>query len=249
MLFEEVYDCIYSAKGKTGKEQISVPLGHYVCFSSIYSKIQKTCYSEITYKIYLYKDNLSYRNFNLCSRLETKKVLRCLQKVVPFDYKFTSSKYTEGRFSRELTEFHVLVITIKGTYTQHLWVTTMLRCFFEYPYNVAAKEACELQRKEQLVNDSWLNLYYTIVALLGSGIGHGVVTFERQPLPKTYADWKKQIANMPQDKPVYLQICKHEPSYGIKNFYIEGQATLDQGVETRAEKYLAAYKDKLSWKK
>lgn len=249
MLFEEDYDCIYSAKGKAGKKQISVPLRHYACFSSIYSLIKKHQYSDITYRIYLYKDNIKRHNFNLCTRLETKKILRCLQKVVPFDYKFTSGKYTTGNFSRDLVQFNVLVINIKGAYTQHLWVTTMLRCFFEYPYNVAAKETCELQRKKQLVNDSWLNLYYTIAALLGSYSGHGVVTFTRQPLPKTYADWKKQIANMPQDKPVYLQICKRQPSHKIKKFYIEDQETLDLGVETRAEKYLAAYKEKLSWKK
>ncbi len=249
MLFEEDYDCIYSAKGTAGKEHVSVPLRHYPCFSSIYSQIKKHSYSDITYKIYLYKNNLKQRNFNLCTRLETKKILRCLQKVVPFDYKFTSGKCTASCYERDLTDFNVLVINIKGTYTQHLWTTTMLRCFFEYPYNVAAKESCALQQKKQLVNDSWLNLYYTVVALLGSGAGHGVVTFEKQPLPKTYADWKRKIANLSRGKTVYSQICKHQPSYGIKRFYIEDQATLDQGIETRAEKYLAAYKDKLSWKK
>ena len=263
MIFGAKYDCIYEAKGKTGDSLESLvnpfitPLDHYACFSDTYWKLRRDEYAEVTYRIYLFKEDYPDKNFNICTHLETKKILRCLQKTVPFTYKFEEAKYKKSSFDNNLVDFNVLVVHIRGNYAQHLWITSMLRCFFEWPYNIAAKEACALQSKIKniegidLEKENWINLYLTIAAQLGSTGLHGVVDLGKHPKAKTYQEWKQTLASIKGSPKIIEQLKKRgkEFSKGIKEIRIYNQDIYNEGVESRASKYIAAYKDKLSWKK
>lgn len=265
MVYYEQFDCIYTAKGKGGDSEdsmdneFSVPLHHYACFSDVYRHLRKYDYCEVTYDIYLYKENIKGKQFNLCSSLETRKILRCLQKTVDFTYKFKEAQYTKSDYSKTLIDFNVLTVTIKGNYAQHLWITSMLRCFFEWPFNVAAKEACELQSRVKIVDDfdcskeNWINLYLTIAAQLGSYSLHGVVNYiGLHPKAKTYQEWKYKLANITDTNEIYKCLARNGGRFDQRKSVrvdITSQEEYDQGVTSRASKYVAAYKDKLSWKK
>lgn len=262
MIFSEKYDCIYRASGLVGinaakaRQEVSVPLGHYACYSAIYLKIKPYKYAEVTYEIYLFAKNLEDHQFNLCTKAETKKILRCLQKTVPFKYHFRKDNYTVGAFTKETTDYNVLTVTIKGTYSQHVWITSMLRCFFEWPYNIAAKEACQLQSQLKEVDgvnfakENWINLYLTIAAQLGSYHLHGVVDMYTHPKAKTYHEWKEKIASLKSNYTIIGQLRKGGARFSknIEDVRVCDQESLDAGVQSRASKYVAAYKDKLSWK-
>lgn len=260
MVYSCVYDCIYSASGKIRNEDnevndINISLGHYVCFANIYNELRKGVYGDIDYKIYLYANDLEGKNFNLCNKLETKKILRCLKRVVPFSYFFSKGTYTTGEYSKEKTDFIILNINIKGNFAQHLWVTTMLRCFFEYPYNVAAKESCVLQSEIKEVdgfnfeNENWINLYLTIADILGSTAIHGIVNHGcAHPLAKTYQEWNKLMSSIKDTDDIYKQLNKNS-SHKIKQRIRVIKDTVKSEKLNRASLYTSAYKDKLSWKK
>lgn len=260
MTYSCVYDCIYSASGKIKDRynkvhDVDIPLGHYACFSDIYRNLRKGVYGDIDYKIYLYANDLEGKNFNLCNKLETKKILRCLKRVVPFSYFFSKGIYTLGQYTDEKTDFIILNINIKGNYAQHLWVTTMLRCFFEYPYNVAAKESCILQSEIKEVdgfnfeNENWINLYLTIVDILGSDSLHGIVHHGREhPLAKTYQEWNKLVSSIKHIDNIYRQLSKGS-SHIIEQRVNVNSRTIKSEKLNRASLYTSAYKDKLSWKK
>lgn len=260
MIYSCVYDCIYSASGKIRNEDnevndVNISLGHYACFADIYNELRKGVYGDIDYKIYLYANDLEGKNFNLCNKLETKKILRCLKRVVPFSYFFSKGIYTTGEYSKEKTDFIILNINIKGNFAQHLWVTTMLRCFFEYPYNVAAKESCVLQSEIKEVdgfnfeNENWINLYLTIVDILGSTYLHGIVNNGYvHPLAKTYQEWNKLMSSIKDTDDIYRQLNKNS-SHKIKQRIRVSKDTVKSEKLNRASLYTSAYKDKLSWKK
>lgn len=262
MVFSETYDCIYRASGLVGRDPehatnpVNVKLGHYACYSAIYKKIKEYEYADVTYQIYLYAENLKNHQFNLCTKLETRKILRCLQKTVPFTYNFRKDNYTTGAYTEETTNFNVLIVTIKGTFAQHLWITSMLRCFFEWPYNIAAKEACQLQSQLKEVDginlgrENWINLYLTIVAQLGSYGLHGVVDMHKHPKAKTYHEWKQKISSLKSNERIIDQLRKGGGRFqdSIEDIRVKSQKSLDEGIASRASKYVAAYKDKLSWK-
>lgn len=260
MVYSCVYDCIYSASGKIRNEDnevtdVNIPLGHYACFASIYNELRKGVYGDIDYKIYLYANDLEGKNFNLCNKLETKKILRCLKRVVPFSYFFSKGIYTTGEYSKEKTDFIILNINIKGNFAQHLWVTTMLRCFFEYPYNVAAKESCVLQSEIKEVdgfnfeNENWINLYLTIVDILGSTYLHGIVDNDyAHPLARTYQEWNKLMSSIKCTDDIYRQLNKNS-SHKIEQRISVSKDTVKSEKLNRASLYTSAYKDKLSWKK
>lgn len=261
MIFEELYDTCYSAKGFTTNSEgdvipVQIPLGHYACFGRVLRSIGTTYRAKITYRLYLAKENIDRHNYNLCTKEETKKILRCLQKVVNFSYKFSTDSYYTSEFNKAIQDYIVLIISVEGSKCQHIWLTTMLRCFYEYPYNVAAKETCELQSKLKVVDgidfqkENWINLYLTIVSQLGSTEGHGIVYFgERNPKLRTYHDWKQKLEAMNPKEWVYKQLRDRSFSDKIKSFRITSQASYDEGIKKRAACYVAAYKDKLSWKK
>lgn len=262
MIFRAKYDCIYEAHGKGGNSldnlvnPLNTSLAHYACFGRIYSQLRNYTYSDVTYRIYLFKEDLPEKNFNLCTKLETKKILRCLQKTVPFTYKFESGTFTMSEYNAAQTNFNILVVNIKGTFAQHLWVTTMLRCFFEWPYNVAAKEACSLQSEVKVVdgfnlsNENWVNLYLTIVAQLGGDGLHGIVEFGKHPKAKTYQEWQQKLAGIKGNCSLVSQLKVGGGRFArnVEHVNIRDQETLDAGTKSRASKYVAAYKDKLSWK-
>lgn len=260
MVYSCVYDCIYSASGKVRNEDnevtdVNIPLGHYACFAAVYSELRRGVYGDIDYKIYLYANDLKGKNFNLCNKLETKKILRCLKRVVPFSYFFSKGIYTIGQYNREKTDFIILNINIKGNFAQHLWVTTMLRCFFEYPYNVAAKESCVLQSEIKEVdgfnfeNENWINLYLTIADILGSTACHGIVNHgSAHPLAKTYQEWNKLMSNIKDTDDIYKQLNKNS-SHKIEQKICVRENTVKSEKLNRASLYTSAYKDKLSWKK
>ena len=261
MLYTEKYDCIYSASGAGGRdpndltEEFKVPLNHYACYSDIYKHIRYLPYSEVTYNIYLYDKDLPDKNYNLCTKLETKKILRCLQHTVPFNYKFSKAVYKISQSSKNKTNFKVLTIFIKGNYAQHLWITSMLRCFYEWPYNIAAKEACLLQSEVKNVDGfnvektNWINLYLTIASLLGSSSLHGVSSMQRQPKALTYKDWEYQLKNIKGSPILIDKIGKKSFKRDIQGIRILSEKEYKKGINSRASKYIAAYKDKLSWKK
>lgn len=261
MLYSAVYDCIYSAEGKGGDsvedltKDIRVGLGHYACYSSIYGQIRHVEYAKVTYRIYLYAENIPQKNYNLCTKIETKKILRCLQKTVPFSYKFEKAQYTLSTYSKKLTDFNVLVITVEGNYAQHLWITSMLRCFFEWPYNIAAKEACELQSKLKEVEGidvskvNWVNLYLTIVSILGSTDLHGVASSDQQPKALSYKDWNYWLKTIQGSPRLINVIGKKAFSDNVEYINIYNSQEYKKGVKSRAAKYVAAYKEKISWKK
>lgn len=260
MIYSCVYDCIYSASGKIRNEDnevnnVNISLGHYACFAAIYNELRKGVYGDIDYKIYLYANDLEGKNFNLCNKLETKKILRCLKRVVPFSYFFNKGIYTIGPYSEEKTDFIILNINIKGNFAQHLWVTTMLRCFFEYPYNVAAKESCVLQSEIKEVdgfnfeNENWINLYLTIADILGSTYLHGIVNNGYvHPLAKTYQEWNKLMSSIKDTDDIYKQLNKNS-SHKIEQRIRVSKDTVKSEKLNRASLYTSAYKDKLSWKK
>lgn len=265
MTFEAVYDCIYSAEGesiptKKGEKvsKFSTSLTHAACFGGIYGRVKEFSKSRVTYHIYLYKDDLPGKNYNLCTKVETKKILRCLQKTVPFTYHFTLGEFKKTNYSKEVVPFYVLNVTIEGNPCQHIWVTSMLRCFFEWPYNVAAKEACELQSNIKEADGidfskiNWINLYLTIASLLGSTSLHGVVAYHRTPKLRNYNDWKQLFAKAKTNY-VYDIVGKNNQAFSqdIRTHSIRSRATYDseKDRETRVKKYVAAYKDKKSWKK
>lgn len=262
MVFREKFDCVYEAEGFCGadlnnlNENVKINLNHYACFSDIYCKIRRNGgFADLTYRVYLIKNNIPDKNFNLCTHLETKKILRCLQKTVPFSYKFSQAQYTESAYSKNIVDYDVLTVNIKGNYSQHLWITSMLRCFFEWPFNIAAKEACVLQsdiKKADGIDfdkENWINLYLTIAAQLGSYGLHGIVDANRHPKPRTYHEWKQKLESI-KGCPRLIDSLRdggfmdHSP-----RIQIDSQEKLDEGTESRAAKYVAAYKDKLSWKK
>lgn len=266
MVYGEHYDCIYSATGCGGDSLDNMntqlrgtKLSHAACFGTIYSQIRNFAYCDVTYKVYLYANDLPEKNFNLCDKLETKKILRCLQKTVPFTYKFEKDRFKISNYKEELTDYNVLVVHIVGNYAQHLWVTTMLRCFFEWPYNIAAKEACVLQSKIKEVDgfdvskENWINLYLTIAAQLGSYRLHGIVDFNGQhPQAKTYQEWKQKLASCNAKREIIDELRKGGGNFDRKvseKFNIYSQEEYNKGTQNRAAKYVAAYKDKLSWKK
>ena len=262
MVFGEQFDCVYEAEGFCGSsldslnKPVKVYLDHYACFGDIYSRIRSNgCYADLTYKVYLIKDNIPDKNFNLCTHLETKKILRCLQKTVPFTYNFSKAKYTVSSYNRNMVDYTVLTVNIKGNYSQHLWITSMLRCFFEWPFNIAAKEACVLQSDIKEVDnidfeqENWINLYLTIAAQLGSYGLHGIVDSGKHPKPRTYHEWRQKLASL-KGCPRLIDSLRDG---GFMNrapmVRINSQEELDEGTKSRASKYVAAYKDKLSWKK
>lgn len=260
MRFDTNYDCIYEADGtaiRNGQKNIvHVALGHYACYAHAYRQIRFSDFADVTYRVYLFKDNMENCNYNLCDKLETKKILRCLQKIVPFNYCWKKGIYFKGPYNKEKVKFNILEVHISGKYQQHVWITSMLRCFYEWPYNIAAKEACELQCKLKVIdgfdfsNENWVNLYLCVVSLLGSTECHGVVDFNNQPLCKTYQEWQQKIANL-KEISVFNQITQTKYHYNskIKPFRIRSQEEFDKGIQDRVSKYVAAYKDKLSWKK
>jgi hypothetical protein len=254
MIFEEVFDCIYSAQGESGEESFEVPLDHYACFSKINNEIKKYSCASVDYQIYLYEENLENHQFNLCNKFETRKILKCLQKTVPFNYKFTKGTFTLGKYNNKTTHFNILNIHITGTFPQHLWITSMLRCFFEWPFNIAAKEACMLQSNLKKVDgldlskENWINLYLSMAAQLGSYRLHGVVNASKHPKCKSYHEWNQIIASLKKDIPVIDQINKQgKPLIEDSEIRIYDKKTFNEGVESRASKYVAAYKDKKSW--
>lgn len=267
MIYSGLYDCIYSAVGKAGNSREELPerdnigdsLSRCACFGRTLSQLRNFEYAEITYKVYLYKDDLPNKNFNLCTKKETRKILKCFQKVVDFTYHFEEGTYRASTYgnAQELP-FNILVVNLRGKTAQHVWLTTMLRVFFEYPYNVAAKEACTLQSQIKSVNEvsfakeSWLNIYMTIVALLGSGQGHGLVGWHQLPQPKlkSYHDWKHTIENIHRQGRICNQLERTGRNFSanIRDVRITNQREYDQGTQSRAAMYAAAYKDKLSWK-
>lgn len=258
MVYDTSYDCCYEATGivkdsKTTK-QVHTPLGHYSCYASIYRAIKPYKFADVTYRIYIPKENRAGLPYNLCDKVETKKVLRCLQKTADFSYKFSKATYKQGQFNNVSIDYTVLIVRVIGTPTQHIWVTSMLRALYEWPYNIAAKEACALQTKLKQVDGvdltkvNWINLYLTIAAQLGSSDLHGVVSFKYQPTAKTYHEWKQKIAALDVNETIHNQITKFVRNPG-KTTQIYDEETYNEGVESRASKYVAAYKDKLTWKK
>lgn len=262
MVFGEHYDCIYEASGKGGETldnlncDLLVNLSHHACFARIYEQIRSHKFAEVTYKIYLFKEDLPDKNFNLCDKNETKKILRCLQKTVPFSYKFEQGQFTKSTYCKDVIDYNVLNVTIRGNYAQHLWVTSLLRCFFEWPYNIAAKEACILQSEIKevdgldLARENWINLYLTIAAQLGSYGLHGVVDLGTHPKAKTYHEWKQKLASMHGNGRIIDRLREGGGNFSrhVEKINIYNQQILDQGTKSRASKYVAAYKDKLSWK-
>lgn len=264
MTFNTDYDCIYEAHGYAGNKEgekaliVDDPLEHRSCFGPTYRKIKYSKFADITYRIYLFSENLPGKHFNLCTEVETRKILRCLQKTASFSYKFEKGTFWRDYKYRYNTgdpevEYNVLVITIKGTYPQHMWITSMLRGFFEYPFNIAAKEACVLQSTIKEVDgvdftkENWINLFLTIASQLGSTDLHGVATLDRHPKPRTYHEWRQKIGAI-QDQ----SVCDHLNDLHLKSGYyvtVRNEEEFSRGVPSRAAKYTAAYKDKLSWKK
>lgn len=257
MVYDNTYDCCYEATGivKNSKtvQQVYTPLGHYSCYANIYRAIKPYKFADVTYRIYIPKENKAGLPYNLCDKIETKKVLRCLQKTADFSYKFSKATYKQGPFSDIYIDYTVLIVRVIGRPVQHIWVTSMLRALYEFPYNIAAKEACALQTKLKQVDGldltkvNWINLYLTIAAQLGSSELHGVVSIKKQPTAKTYHEWKQKIAALNTNETIYEQITKYR-KYPGKITQIWDEEIYNEGVESRASKYVAAYKDKLTWK-
>jgi hypothetical protein len=256
MLFTDSYDCIYRAYGKTGNDldhldtRVRVSLGHYACYSEAYSKI--ISYADITYEIFLFKEDMENKGYNLCDKLETKKILRNLQKTVPFTYKFTSGKCTLSKYTSMLADCNVLVVNIKGNYAQHVWVTSMLRCFYEWPYNIAAKEACYLSKQNiddiDFSKECWINIYLSVAAILGGTGLHGFVGPYGYPKLRTYQEWNVKLKSIPTRNKIYHALLERECKK-IKTEKVYNQTQYDTERDKRVSKYVAAYKDKLSWKK
>lgn len=262
MVFGEQFDCVYEAEGFCGNSlnslnrKVKVLLDHYACFSDIYYRIRTNgCYANITYRIYLINEDIPGKNFNLCTHLETKKILRCLQKTVPFTYNFSKARYTLSSYKKDTVDYTVLTVNLKGNYSQHLWITSMLRCFFEWPFNIAAKEACILQSDIKEVDnidfeqENWINLYLTIAAQLGSYGLHGIVDLGKHPKPRTYHEWKQKLAAIKGSPRLIDSLRDGGFMNKAPKICIDSQEKLDEGTKSRASKYVAAYKDKLSWKK
>lgn len=262
MLFRSRFDCIYEAKGKGGEDlehlndTFEVPLGYYGCFGNLLTKLRAYNYAQVNYRIYLYHDDFEDKNYNLCTKAETKKILRCLQKTVPFSYKFSKGVFRKNAYTTELADFDILELTLTGHFIQHLWISSLTRCFFEYPFNVAAKEACQLQSEVKEVdgldvsNENWINLFLSISAQLGSTSLHGVVDRGRHPKARTYHEWKQKLESLYGHHSLIDNIRDHSFSRGAFSYVtIASKEEYEAGVASRASKYIAAYKDKLSWTK
>lgn len=136
-------------------------------------------------------------------------------------------------------------------------VNFYVEMLFEWPFNIAAKEACVLQSQIKEVDgfdfskENWINLYFTIAALLGSYGLHGVVSLKEHPKAKSYHDWKEHLASIKGHERVIEAIAKKGKTFGpnIKKIAIYTEIEYNKGTQSRASKYVAAYKDKLSWKK
>lgn len=263
MVYTDSYDCCYEAVGVAGNslKRLDAPvqtvLGHYACYASIYRQIKEYKYADVTYRIYIPAEDIQDLPYNLCTKTETKKILRCLQKTVDFSYKFSKAVYKQGKYATQNINYTVLIVRIIGKAPQHIWLTSMLRALYEWPFNIAAKEACELQSELKVVDGvdlskvNWINLYLTISAQLGCEGLHGMASWEKQPNAKTYHEWKQKIASLRKGDTVINQISQIRkiPRQTAQKFYIFSEEIYNEGVESRASKYVAAYKDKLTWKK
>lgn len=256
MLYTSEYDCIYSAKGKNSSGgNILVNLGHYACFSDVLFQVRDYGKSTVDYKIYIFAKDLNDCNYNVCTSKETKKILKIFKKVVPFTYKFTKDSYKIGKYSKTLTQYYVLNIHLEGNYAQHLWLTTMTRVFTEYPYNIAAKEACLIQHYNSenfnFSKTNWLDLYNIIAQSLGGDNLHGFYDFKKQPKLRTYRELKNFLKDSDALTNLYDHLC-NGPQYKNVHKYecnVRSEKELVDGVKNRIKKYVAAYKEKQSWKK
>lgn len=258
-----IYDCIYQACGKAGNDSetleydLQTNLSHHACFAGILNQIKRHKYADVNYKVYLFQKSIQGKGYNLLTKQETRKVLRCLKKTVPFNYNFSKSSYTLSQNSQKQVPFTVLNINLKGIPAQHVWLTTMLRCFFEFPYNVAAKETCRLQSDIKVLDgvdlskQSWINLYFSVVSQLGSNAGHGLVSGNVQPVNRSYSQWENELKNLKKFYSVCNSISERGCRFSSKvdKVTINNAKEMKQEFPNRALKYVAAYKEKLSWKK
>ena len=72
---------------------------------------------------------------------------------------------------------------------------------------------------------------------------------QRQPKALTYKDWKYQLKNIKGSPILIDKIGKKSFKRDIQGIRILSEKEYKKGINSRASKYIAAYKDKLSWKK
>lgn len=237
--------CIYSCSGA-----IELPLEQRVCFVDAFRRLYTDKKSAVDYKIYIDqfdKDSAS----NFCTPEEIKYTLNKLRRIVPFSFKLDFTPHT---FDRQ--PYGVLNLHIEGDKLTHKMILTFTRCFFEYPSNVAAREAIdvypEIIRRLRVGNSiSWFNVFITIESCcVARGGGH---TFTCSYQPDSPLFTTDEMINRIHDN----------PNISLNNFFGCGNERLrhddyefpntmekltnEKLIEKRIQHYVELLKTKLQW--
>lgn len=146
-------------------------LGSYPCFAKTLNRWgnhDANNVQRVHYEIYLMKglDSIKANNRNNACFLNKKEIegwLQIAKTYHPFKYKLENSEYKLEGKKYEAWRLH---IDMEGNYTQHKWILTSLRGFYEYPFNMWFIDAHRLRATDpqKFRGESILNLMETIIS-------------------------------------------------------------------------------------
>jgi len=158
---------IYKTEGYANYE-----LGTYPCFARTLNRWQNHRVDnvrQVHYEIYLMKglDSIKANKKNNACLLNKKEIedwLKIAKTYHPFKYKLESSSYNmDGGKEYEAWKLHIDMV---GNYTQHKWILTSLRGFYEYPFNMWFIDAHRLRATDpqKFRGESILNIMEAIIS-------------------------------------------------------------------------------------
>ena len=146
-------------------------LGSYPCFAKTLNRWgnhDANNVQRVHYEIYLMKglDSIKANKKNNACLLNKKEIegwLQIAKTYHPFKYKLENSEYKLEGKKYEAWRLH---IDMEGNYTQHKWILTSLRGFYEYPFNMWFIDAHRLRATDpqKFRGESILNLMETIIS-------------------------------------------------------------------------------------
>lgn len=240
------FRCMYTCSGYCTRSELKED----ACFSYVTGSIPPHTNKTIDYKIWVALfDKGSCSNF--CTPEEIKYVLNKLREIVPFKFKldFTPHMYQNKPYG--IIELHVT-----GVRLAHKIILTYTRCFFEYPYNVVARETLnvypEVIKRMRVGNSiSWLNVFLTIESCFTSRGGGHTWTCPYKPDAPLFT------------KEGIIQRIKENPDMSLNSLFGYGNERLshvdykpprnemqlqdEEATEKRIQQYVTLLKEKLTW--
>ena len=153
------YGNLYTVYSSTGSRAQSLDMR--ACFGSVLKNTYGTM--DNTYSIYTYVEEVPTAN-NLCifTPEEIRNYLAYIADVVPFSFEVSEIQSGEDGTKWFKKPYIKIFAHINGPHINHVFILTMIRYLYEYPYKCVLEDVFKLKQIPEFAKISIFNLYNVV---------------------------------------------------------------------------------------